>query len=65
MVAERVSAYILCKVHVRFGLLSLLRRVRWIALGALYAKGLWCRNASARQAECSDRAANAFTAPMS
>ena len=39
-----------CKVHVRFGLLSLLRRVRRIALGALCAKGLWCRNASARQA---------------
>ena len=39
-----------CKVRVRFGLLSLLRRVRWIALGALCAKGLWCSNASARQA---------------
>ena len=39
-----------CKVHVRFGLLSLLRRVRWIALGALCAKGLWCRNAQANAA---------------
>ena len=39
-----------CKVRVRFGLLSLLRRVRWIALGALCAKGLWCRNAQANAA---------------
>src|SRR5262245_27591961 len=38
------------KVRVRFGLLSLLRRVRWIALGALCAKGLWCRNAQANAA---------------
>jgi len=45
-----------CKVRVRFGLLSLLGWVRWIALGALCAKGLWCRNASARQA-------NAATVP--
>jgi len=42
-----------CKLHVRFGPLSLLRQIRWIARLELGAP-----------TECGDRAGNAFTTPI-